>query len=85
MAITTGVYTVSTTPVLIHQTDADGCHAIFHQDGNHTLIGANSATIATDGYPLHAHVDLEMEMPPCSRIYAVTESGTVSFWKLIHE
>lgn len=85
MAIVTAVYTVAETPVLIHQTDADGCHAIFHQDGNHTLIGPDSATVAATGYPLHAHVDFEMEMPPGSRIYAVATSGSVSFWKLVHE
>jgi len=85
MALSTAVYTVATTPVLIHQTDADGCHVVLHQDGNHTLIGPDSATVAVSGYPLHAHVDFEFEMPPGSRIYGVTGSGSGSFWKLVHE
>jgi len=85
VSIVTASYTVSTTPVLIHQTDADGCHAVFHQEANHTLIGPDSETVATDGFPLHAHVDFEIEMPPTSRMYAVTTSGSTTFYKLIHE
>jgi hypothetical protein len=85
VSIQVATYTVGTTPVLIHQTDADGCHIFLHQEGNHTLIGPDSTTVATDGYPLHAHVDFEFEMPPTSKIYAVTGSGTAAFWKFVHE
>lgn len=85
MALTVDVYTVGTTPVLIHQTDADGCHIILHQEANHTLIGPDATTVATVGYPLHAHVDFGFYMPPASKIYAVTTSGSTSVWKLVTE
>lgn len=83
MPLSIAVYTVSTTPVLIHQTDADGCHIVLHQEANHTLIGDDSATVATVGYPLHAHVDFAFYMPPGTKIYAVTTSGETQFWKLV--
>ncbi len=78
MPITTAQVSVSTTRVLLHQTDADGCHLSIHADigsGSHIHIGDATVTTA-NGYELDGHDTFQISMPPTTAIYAVKDSGT---------
>jgi hypothetical protein len=76
--ITTSQVTVGTTRVLLHQTDADGCHLSIHADvgaGSHIHIGGATVTTA-NGYELDGHDVFQMSLPPTSALYAIKDSGT---------
>lgn len=78
MPITTAQIEVSTTRVLLHQTDADGCNIIVHADvgaGSHIHLG-NSTVTTADGFELDGHDSLSFFMPPASSLHAVQEAGT---------
>lgn len=78
MPITTAQVEVSTTRVLLHQTDADGCHITVHADvgpGTHIHLGNGTVTTA-NGFELDGHQSLQFFMPPASSLYAIQESGT---------
>ncbi len=80
MPITTAQIEVGTTRVLLHQTDADGCHLSIHADvgaGSHIHIG-NATVTTANGYELDGHVTFQISMPPTTAIYAVQDSGTAT-------
>lgn len=85
MPITTAQFEVSTTRVLLHQTDADGCHITVHADigpGNHIHIGDATVTTA-NGFELDGHDSLSFVMPPTSALHAVADSGTATVSVLV--
>ena len=78
MPITTSQVTVGTTRVLLHQTDADGCHINVHSDaggGTDTFLGDVTVT-ASNGFELDGQTFIQLDMPPTSALYAITSSGT---------
>lgn len=78
MPITTAQVVVSTTRVLLHQTDADGCNIIVHADvgpGSHIHLGDSTVTTA-NGFELDGHDNLSFFMPPASSLHAVQGAGT---------
>ncbi len=78
MPIITAQVSVSTTRVLLHQTDADGCFITVHSDagaGTDTYLG-DSAVTAANGYELDGQTTIQFSMPPTSSLHAITSSGT---------
>ena len=80
MPIVTAQIEVGTTRVLLHQTDADGCHLSIHADvgaGSHVHIGGATVTTA-NGYQLDGHDVFQMSLPPTAALYAIKDSGTAT-------
>jgi hypothetical protein len=78
--ITTAQIEVGTTRVLLHQTDADGCHLSIHADigaGSHIHIG-NATVTTANGYQLDGHETFQISMPPTSALYGVKDSSTAT-------
>jgi hypothetical protein len=76
--IVTAQIEVGTTRVLLHQTDADGCHLSIHAAvgaGSHVHIGGITVTTA-NGYELDGHDIFQMSLPPTEALYAIKDSGT---------
>ena len=80
MPITTAQISVSTSRVLLHQTDADGCNISVHSDagtGTDTFLGDVTVT-ASNGFELDGQTFIQLDMPPTTAIYAVQDSGTAT-------
>ena len=80
MPIVTAQIEVGTTRVLLHQTDADGCHLSIHADvgaGSHVHIGDATVTTA-NGFEIDGHDVFQMLLPPTSALYAIQDSGTAT-------
>ena len=80
MPIVTAQIAVGTTRVLLHQTDADGCHLSIHADvgaGSHVHIGSATVTTA-NGYEIDGHDVFQFSLPPTSALYAIKDSGTAT-------
>lgn len=72
-------------PVLIHQTDADGCDIIIAADigsGQHVCLGPSNVTTST-GYIFDGGRDLHITMLPAQALYGITNSGTSTVSKLV--
>lgn len=77
----------TTTPVLIHQTDADGCHMILEANcstGQHVYLGPAGVS-STTGYIFDGGSNLEIDLPPGSALYGLANNNTVVISKLVHE
>ena len=88
MAIVAGQITVTTTaPVLIHQTDADGCDIILAADigtNQHVVLGPPDVTVTT-GLIFDGGSNLHFTMPPGSALYGISNNGTAVVSKLVSD
>lgn len=88
MALTAGQVTAnSTSAVLLHQTDADGCDILVAADigsGQHVCLGPAGVTTST-GYIFDGGRDIHFTMPAGSALYVIANSGTCTVSKLVSD
>ena len=75
MAIETGQITVGTTKVQIDGSSVSEFKIILHNSGSNAIYLGNQSVSENNGFNLHANSTLTLELPPLTRLYAVSRSG----------
>ena len=75
MPIDTGQITVGTTRVQIDGSSVSEFKIILHNSGSNTIYLGNESVTEDNGFNLHANSTLTLELPPLTRLYAVSGSG----------
>ena len=75
MAIETGQITVGTARAHIDGSSVSEFKIILHNSGSNAIYLGNESVTEDNGFNLHANSTLTLEVPPLTRLYAVSGSG----------
>ena len=74
--ITSGQIAVTTTRQVLDGTSFNPYRLILHNSGSNAVYLGNEGVTEDNGFNLHANSTLTLELPPLTKLHAISGSGT---------